>query len=558
MSSFSNLCDLSDMDSSSEISISAPIHHLRPQPYVDQYGQHQWRYVRRRPTTSHPNLTTDELNLQIYPYYESADWSSYDTEHTRPKLWFFSVKLPPYMPCAVPWTLYSQPEDPRQSCLGLPLSLPYEVETLAEMDEQLEEICCKLVECVKARERGTGWDLWDSQLTIWMSMGYPMKKEIRIKLIFLYYELLFVPGCSSSFIEDAGNQVIGLVGPLYDALYNELFPHPRKLARHSVNLAPLFLNIAEAVQKFFHPGDVDEMLEVMLPTFQPTMNSILATQAFLVHFLPISHCQKWLPLVFRLWYGLNSGLWDDQASDLLGQLAIQHVNPAKSDPSLLDRIPRSIHNTPEEEASNPNQKRLLRAHKSRLLDVAGEVEEDEDGVNYWIKPDLLPEEPVLSDIKWQGIRKDIGIFTEEEFEFIMSKCLRSLNVPLGGSSASGTSMSVTLADTRVSKRILDAKKPIDRVQSLAETIIFCMAEDAPSAPGLASVGQTPRSGTPIQPALTRLQNGSSVKRTDSTDSLAMAGKKSEENKKYLGGSKALDHLSRLITSCETARLPSKS
>jgi hypothetical protein len=35
------------------------------------------------------------------------------------------------------------------------------------------------------------------------------------------------------------------------------------------------------------------------------------------------------------------------------------------------------------------------------------------------------------------------------------------------------------------------------------------------------------------------------------DSLAAAGSKVDADKKYLGGSKALDHLSRLLTSCET-------
>ena len=79
-------------------------------------------------------------------------------------------------------------------------------------------------------------------------------------------------------------------------MYNELFPHPHKLARHAVNLAPMLLGVAEAAQRYFHPGDVDEMLEVILPKFEPSMDSILATQTFLVHFLPISHCQKWLPL----------------------------------------------------------------------------------------------------------------------------------------------------------------------------------------------------------------------------------------------------------------------
>ena len=215
--------------------------------------------------------------------------------------------------------------------------------------------------------------------------------------------------------------------PLYDALYNELFPHPQRLARHPVNLAPMYLEVAEAAQRFFHPAEVDEMLEVMLPPFQSSMDSILATQTFLVHFLPISHCSKWLPVIFRLWYGLNSGLWDDQASDLLGQLAIAHVDPARSDPSLIDKIPRSTFNTPEEEAQNPNHRKAERAHRARLLHVAGEIVEDEDGISFHTNPDKLPEEIKLADPNWHGIRKDIGIFTEQEFAFLMSKCLRSLS-----------------------------------------------------------------------------------------------------------------------------------
>jgi proteasome activator subunit 4 len=54
--------------------------------------------------------------------------------------------------------------------------------------------------------------------------------------------------------------------------------------------------VAETAQRFFHPADMDKMLDVILPRFEPHMDSILATQAFLVHFLPISHPQRWLPL----------------------------------------------------------------------------------------------------------------------------------------------------------------------------------------------------------------------------------------------------------------------
>lgn len=114
----------------------------------------------------------------------------------------------------------------------------------------------------------------------------------------------------TSVLDDVGNQLTSLLGdrdinvydfripwqPLYKALHQELFPHPNHLQRHSANLAPMLLNVAESAQRFFHPGDVDEMLETILPTLESDMDSILATQAFLVHFLPITHCQKWLPL----------------------------------------------------------------------------------------------------------------------------------------------------------------------------------------------------------------------------------------------------------------------
>ena len=131
-------------------------------------------------------------------------------------------------------------------------------------------------------------------------------------------------------------------------------------------------------------------------------------------------------------------MWDDQASDLVGQLSIAHLDPARSDPSMVDKIPRGIFNTPEEEAANPSHAKALRAHKARLFDVAGEIEEDDDGLNYWIKPEVLPQLPSQADSSWQGIRKDVGIFTDQEFEFIMSKCLRSLS----------TSPRLNPADTR--------------------------------------------------------------------------------------------------------------
>nr|ODN78210.1 proteasome activator subunit 4 [Cryptococcus depauperatus CBS 7841] len=453
------------------------------------------------------------------------------------------------------------PNDPRLSTLGLQLSLPYEVETLVEMDDKLDLICAKLIECIHAREFGMGFRVWDSALSIWMTMGYPMKRQIKIKLIFLYYEIIFIPGISSSLIEDVANQFITLVSdrsltiydlripwrPLFDALYEELFPHPNRLSRHSINLAPTLLNVAEESQRFFHPGDVDDILEAILPNLQNNMDSILATQAFLVHFLPITHCQKWLPVLFRLWSGLNSGLWDDQASDIMGQLAILHVDPRRSDPSLVSKIPRSLQNDPYFDRINPSIRNQARNHHARQLDVEGKVDEDSDGLTYWMIPSLVGTETSLTDPEWKGIRKDIGIFTDQQFEFIMSKCLRSLNVPVGGNLASQNSMSVTVADTRASKKVLDAKKPVDRVQSLAETIVFSMSED--------SLPMSPNSGVNT-PSGIATPTGMSAGKGPLGRVLAQEGE--SQQRRYLAGCKALDHLNQLLTSCETFFHPSNS
>ena len=110
---------------------------------------------------------------------------------------------------------------------------------------------------------------------------------------------------------------------------------------------------------------------------------------------------------------------------------------------------------------------------------------------------------------------------------------------------------MTMSDVRVSPKIVEAKKPIDRVQSLAEMIIFSMSEDAPAAP-VASAAATPGNVTPMPAAVSRLQQtGPAMNRSSSADSLAAAGKKSDDDRKFVGGSKALDHLSRLLTSLET-------
>lgn len=76
--------------------------------------------------------------------------------------------LPLFWPSPVP---VDQPDDERLSCLGLPLSLPYEVESLSDMDARLEVIVTRLTECVKAREWSIGFRMWTSALNMLVDLG---------------------------------------------------------------------------------------------------------------------------------------------------------------------------------------------------------------------------------------------------------------------------------------------------------------------------------------------------------------------------------------------------
>lgn len=52
--------------------------------------------------------------------------------------------------------------------------------------------------------------------------------------------------------------------PILRAMQDDLFPTFRNTGRNG-SLSPLLINIAEACQRFFHPSDIDEMLEEILP-----------------------------------------------------------------------------------------------------------------------------------------------------------------------------------------------------------------------------------------------------------------------------------------------------
>lgn len=110
------------------------------------------------------------------------------------------------------------------------------------------------------------------------------------------------------------------------------------------------------------------------------LQSVLASQYYLLNFLPLSHPTKYLPMLFRLWESINSYKYDERMLHFLSQLAEMHLDPSASDPKRIRRIPD---------------------------DAKSEGEE---------RPEWS-QDPFHEDKQWPGIFKDsagVGIFNEHE------------------------------------------------------------------------------------------------------------------------------------------------
>ena len=122
------------------------------------------------------------------------------------------------------------------------------------------------------------------------------------------------------------------------------------------------------------------------PAFQ---QSVLSNEYYLLSFLPLSHPQSYLPMLFRIWESVNSYNFDERMLSFLASLAELHVDPTVSDPARIESLPDDARS---EDEGRPN----------------------------WPRNDLKSGGP------WYGIHKDVGIFTDEEWNLIMVKCLSSM------------------------------------------------------------------------------------------------------------------------------------
>ncbi|KAG5652290.1 hypothetical protein H0H81_005550 [Sphagnurus paluster] len=272
--------------------------------------------------------------------------------------------------------------------------------------------------------------------------------------------------------------------------------------------------IAENARRFFSPSAIEEMLSTFVPLIDGTkLDSILAPQYYLLTFLPLTHPQSYLPMLFRMWESINSYMYDERMLHFLSKIAEMHVNPTVSDPRKIAELP------------------------------------DDERVEGEDRPYWSPEE-VKDEAQWTGLYKDVGIFSEHEWHLFMCKCLGSMEIPLADAGSLTTGPN---ADNQAGFEIGRLPKPSWRIVSLARIIVYSMAPDGVPVP--ASNAPTPLF-SPLPSGMNTPQVETSTLKEFLSAPLGRKG--NTRTATYLAGSKALDSLARLIASTESFFHPSNS
>ncbi|KAF8624763.1 hypothetical protein AX15_005657 [Amanita polypyramis BW_CC] len=404
-------------------------------------------------------------------------------------------------------------------------SLPYSIESYSKMMELLDFILLRITQSVEAKDYEVGLMQWESMLNYWAMLKYPIPKERRIKLAKLCFHISTTPGIPNQIVATCADWFKWLTRsklkltvkdmrlpwrPIYDLLSKDLFLKRREF--EYTQLSWYMGYIAGSSRRFFHPAAIEDMLSTFVPQMDGTnLDVMVSSQFYLLTFLPLSHPQAYLPMLFRVWESVNSYMYDERMLEFLSKLAEMHVDPEISDP-------RKVAEIPDDERSEG---------ESREKWAFGNVQEDGD---------------------WRGLYKDVGIFTEHEWHLLMCKCLQSMEIPLadGGSLTTGPT-----ADSDTGFEIKRLPNPNWRISSLARIVVYSMAVDGVPAP----------ESTAATPMFSPLPSGMStpLMKTSEDDIAAPLGKKYvPRTKTYVAGSKSLDSLTKMVASTESFFHPSNS
>ncbi|KAG8998807.1 hypothetical protein FRB90_012229 [Tulasnella sp. 427] len=436
--------------------------------------------------------------------------------------------------------------------------LPYSIEPNSEMQNLLDFYLARITQSIEAKDYDPGFLQWDSMLNYFHLLKYPIPKPKRIALAKLYFGLCVTPGMPLHVVNTSLDTLNFLLRskkklsvddmrlpwkPIYHILSKDLFLSRRQfeISQTSNQMAQL----AELTRRFFHPACADEMVDTILPSFNGLdLNSVLSTQYYLNTFLPLSH-PTWLPMLMRIWSAVNSYMFDERHFALLAQLAEIHLDPAVSDPRRIDEIPddaRLNENGLPEEGPRTRWSTGDAQHLSSSIRLDGTPQQKMrrhtlgiNGVDGLGAPNGFNGQSKMNQPPnmWTGIFKDVGIFTQEEWDLIMCKCLASMEIPLADG---GSFMTGPVVDEQAGFEFSRLPKSHWRIYSLAKLIVYSMAPDGK---------QLPHSGTATPFEIPIASGG---------DYFNIPLPKPE--KSYLAGCKALDSLAKLIVSLESFFHPS--
>ncbi|KAJ8084329.1 Proteasome activator BLM10 [Marasmius tenuissimus] len=343
-------------------------------------------------------------------------------------------------------------------------SVPYDCESSEVMQAKLEEIVGNIYICTKTQNWLT-LTTWDGMLQCWLSMRYPLKKSTRVKLVRMYYELCILPGMDPRVTRSWADMVSRLL----------LTKAGSKRKLESSDLQLPWRPLWRVLKKELWPKKRIE------DTSRNVVNILLYVAEQCKRYYPGDEVQPML----------------DEFLPLLTQDTILTIVPV-----LTSFLPLSTCR-----AYIPTLFKLWQAFNSsvlddRLLELAGQ----------------LSREHVTGaeGIQW----KDVGIWSESEWELLIVKALGSMNVPVGISR--GSSTTAGHADY-MSNKSTKIKKAVNRQDAVAKILVYSMAVDGPVKESATSTPQTV--GSPAQSG-------------------------------YIAGSKSVDSLDRLITSTESFFHPS--
>lgn len=217
--------------------------------------------------------------------------------------------------------------------------LPYANHSQAQWNAEVRQVAAHIAACVQQNDWGATLIVYCQKLQALQSLKYRMPRPLRAQLARLLFELAVMPKLDTFLTDLAATCCIRLLRPkdemdqedlqlpwrtLYEALEREVFHKQRKVSTSAVS--GVLLDLADVSRRFFAAEEAPAMLEAILPRMDGNdLNSVIATQALLVHFLPLSNPDPWLPVLFRLWDSFKSSLFDDQMLDVLARLAEEHV-----------------------------------------------------------------------------------------------------------------------------------------------------------------------------------------------------------------------------------------